>query len=106
MDILSELIEQIRKEEREKILSEIQLATNQSKEIPWKNVMGYIKSSMEHIGLTPACCHYQILNAFSVIIRHTLALDRMAQLNPEQEQIAKTLIDELIDLISVNRKEA
>lgn len=93
---LKELIEQIRKEEREKIL--IEMNTRESNQKPWD----CISNQIENWGKKNDIYNWhlsKIKNAVYTIVRYSLEIDRMSSLREEQLEIASELTSNLLEMI-------
>lgn len=95
-DGVKELIAQIRKEEREKILREIN--TRESNQKPWDR----ISDQVENWGKKNNIYNWhlsKIKNAVYTIVRYSLEIDRMSSLREEQLGIASELTNNLLEMI-------
>lgn len=93
---LEKLIDEIRKEERQKLLKEIPSIYPPSPH--WTSISSFINEWGENIQTYPWKLH-QIRNAVYIIIRSTLGLDRMANLEYEQLEIALDITKTVLNII-------
>lgn len=93
---INELIEQIRKEEREKILREIEEKEVQVK--PFTEVSRYINCWGEEANV-PIRDLYKIKEAVYTIIRQALGIKRIPDLREEQIPIAEEIASDVLEII-------
>lgn len=93
---INDLINQIREEEREKIIEEMK--TNENKLEPHRHISNFIEKwgKDNDIYAWHLC---KIKNAIYTIIRYTLEIDRMSSMREEDVETAESVAISLMEMI-------
>lgn len=101
-DGVKQLIEQIRKEEREKILREIEAKKLEIQVKPFTEVSRHIDLWGEESEVpTRDLC--KIKTAVQTIIRYSLGIRRMTHLEEEEIELAKLVVDDVLEIIETTK---
>lgn len=99
---LDELIQEIRKEEREKILKEIK--GEQSEKMAWKKISDAIDRWGNNANKTRWETN-KVKNSIYTLIRYALEIAHMAHLREEQYEMALEIATEIINIIDPEYQE-